>query len=90
MLGRHVHQQLSCGRSIQSSDAMPILEGHPHVFSDWPFSCRIETAVFTTAKVLEDGFPVLMVSHDEEGDWQFLCGTTNNYEDIASARQASQ
>ena len=60
---------------------MPILEGHPHEFADWPFSCSISTAAFTTSRVLEDGFPVLMVSHDEEGDWQFLCGTTNEYKD---------
>jgi hypothetical protein len=27
------------------------------------------------------GHPVLAVSHDEDGDWQFLCGTTLRSED---------
>lgn len=26
---------------------------------------------------MEDGYPVLLVTHDEDGDWQVLCGTTN-------------
>jgi hypothetical protein len=60
---------------------MPTLEGHSHTFADWPFDCTDSTGVFTTARVLEDGFPILVVSHDEDGDWQFLCGTTTDYED---------
>lgn len=37
--------------------------------------------VVTTAAVLA-GAPILMVSHDEDdGGWQFLCGTTNASED---------
>lgn len=24
-----------------------------------------------------EGSPILLVSHDTEGDWQFLCSTTN-------------
>jgi hypothetical protein len=32
------------------------------------------TAVFTCGHVLDDGKPVLRVVHDEDGDWQFLCG----------------
>ncbi|MEZ4311223.1 MAG: hypothetical protein R3F14_24545, partial [Polyangiaceae bacterium] len=36
------------------------------------------TGVLTTAPVLA-GAPILMVSHDEDdGGWQFLCGTTND------------
>lgn len=34
--------------------------------------------VITTAPVLA-GAPIVMVSHDEDdGGWQFLCGTTND------------
>lgn len=44
----------------------------PLVFDEEPL-----LGVITTARVL-DGTPILMVSHDEDdGGWQFLCGTTN-------------
>jgi len=36
----------------------------------------------TTTKVLDEGYPILLVTHDEDdGVWQFLCGTTNDPED---------
>jgi hypothetical protein len=44
---------------------------------EWPFADPPECAVFTTAAVLDDHLPVLLVSHDDDGAWQFLCGTTN-------------
>ncbi len=44
---------------------------------DWPFHEGKNRAAFTTSRVLEDSHPILLVSHDAEGDWQFLCGTTN-------------
>lgn len=41
-----------------------------------------ETVVFTTSRVTEQGYPVLVVAHDaEDGAWQFLCGTTNDPHD---------
>ena len=43
----------------------------------WPFHEGKNCPCFTTRRVIE-GSPVLLVSHDEEGDWQFLCGTTND------------
>jgi hypothetical protein len=49
---------------------------HNHEFSDWPFPCPENNVAFCTAKVARDGFPVLQVSHDTEGDWQFLDATT--------------
>jgi hypothetical protein len=59
---------------------MDTVEEHPHSFakSKWPFSEPINSAAFTTARVLRDGYPVLLVSHDHEGDWQFMCATTND------------
>jgi hypothetical protein len=33
--------------------------------------------------VIHDGLPILLVSHDEEGDWQFLCGITDQVDDGA-------
>lgn len=47
----------------------------------WSFHAGRNRAVFTTRPVLEESHPVLLVSHDAEGDWQFLCGTTSKTED---------
>jgi len=43
----------------------------------WPFIDVTNTAVFTTKRVLHENYPILYVCHDKDGDWQFLCGTTN-------------
>jgi hypothetical protein len=48
---------------------------------DWPFCDGKNRAVFTTKYVLDRTHPVLYVSHDAGGDWQFLCGTTNRSAD---------
>jgi hypothetical protein len=37
--------------------------------------------VFTTKPVLDGTHPILLVSHDENDDWQFLCGTTADPKD---------
>jgi hypothetical protein len=47
----------------------------------WQFQAGKNRAVFTTKPVTQEGRPVLTVVHDEENDWQFLCGTTNQQED---------
>lgn len=39
-------------------------------------------AVFTCNHILK-GEPILYVSHDMEGDWQFLCGQDNHSEENA-------
>lgn len=31
--------------------------------------------------MIEEGYPILLVTHDEDGYWQLLCGTTNQTED---------
>lgn len=55
----------------------PVLaQQHP-----WRFQEGRNRAVFTTRHVLDGTHPVLLVSHEMEGDWQFLCGTTNRTED---------
>jgi hypothetical protein len=48
--------------------------------SDWPFGDPPDTGVFTTQPVL-DGARIEDVFHDQNGDWQFLCGTTTAAED---------
>src|SRR5581483_4483831 len=58
------------------------MKDHGHRFTDaeWPFEDSHDLAVITTIRVLE-GAPVLRVTHDHDGDWQILCGTTTNTED---------
>ena len=47
----------------------------------WPFHEAKNLGVLTTKRVIEDDYPVLLVTHDDDGDWQFLCGTTNETKD---------
>ncbi len=66
---------------------MTIEHTHPFTPEEWPFSVLPTSRVITTAPVLEQGAPVLLVSHDddEDGGWQLLCGTTNRQEDGRAA-----
>ncbi len=41
------------------------------------------TSCITCIHVLEHDKPVLYVTHDSDGDWQFLCGMDNHAEDDA-------
>jgi hypothetical protein len=55
------------------------MDTHPHSFAttDWPFDDPPNVTAISTRPVIEDAHPVLLVTHDEDGDWQILCGTTN-------------
>lgn len=45
--------------------------------ADWFFEDAPNTAALTTRSVLEDGAPILLVTHDlEDGGWQFIGGPT--------------
>jgi hypothetical protein len=59
------------------------MNSHEHGFrlEDWPFAVPIATATYCTGRVAKDRMPILHVSHDDEGDWQFLDGTTEEPED---------
>lgn len=48
---------------------------------DFKFREERDLGVFTTRQVLE-GNPILRVSHDADGDWQFLCDTTSDVADL--------
>ncbi len=48
---------------------------------EFKFSEPKNIAVYTSRQVANEDYPVLEVYHDEEGDWQFLCGTTDNPDD---------
>ncbi len=52
------------------------MTSHTHFFSDWPFADPPNTVSYSTALVARQGYPVLRVSHDWDGDWQFLDATT--------------
>jgi len=60
-----------------------LIRRQPVLSSDtsWPFHEGKNRAVFTTRPVLEENQPILLVNHDSESDWHFLCGTTNRPED---------
>ncbi|QKG55948.1 DUF4262 domain-containing protein [Hymenobacter sp. BRD128] len=48
---------------------------------DFKFREERNVAVFTTRQVLE-GLPILRVIHEVNGDWQFLCDTTYEIDDL--------
>ena len=56
---------------------------HTHNFdeSKWPFDFPINQMAVTTKHVMDGSQPVTAILHDEENDWQVLCGTTNNPDD---------
>ncbi len=52
------------------------------MLNDWPFRDSENTAVFTTRHVVDDGAPILRVSHDaDDGSWQFHTGGTPSAKD---------
>ena len=51
------------------------MSAHSHSFDGkWPFLDAENTAVFCCEHVFSDASPILYVTHDHDGDWQFLCG----------------
>ena len=51
---------------------------HRLATEQWPFDEPVDRAAYSTANVLERRLPVLLVVHDEDGDWQVLCGLTDD------------
>lgn len=49
--------------------------------NEFPFKDSPNTACFTCCHVLNDNKPILRVSHDEDGYWQFLCGENHKEEE---------
>lgn len=49
--------------------------------TNFPFSDSPDTACFTCCHILDEHKPILYVSHDEDGYWQFLCGGIHKEED---------
>lgn len=62
--------------NAQMAESQPILATK----GGWPFNEAKNSGVLTTNRVIEEGYPILLVTHDDDGDWQFLCGTINQPE----------
>ena len=56
----------------------PDMAEHTHYFESWPFPDNADTLSYCTGKVAHEHFPVLRVTHDHDGDWQFLDATTDD------------
>jgi hypothetical protein len=41
---------------------------------DWPFEDDPDTVAFIVWRIVKGETPILLVSHDDDGDWQFLDG----------------
>lgn len=69
----------------QMVDNQPVLARE----SSWPFNDAKNRGVFTTRPVLDGEHPILLVTHDRDGDWQYLCGTTNDTKEARVVRLES-
>lgn len=50
---------------------------------EWPFDQARNVSTITTDQVLNQAFPILLVVHyKDDHSWAFLCGTTNETEDL--------
>ena len=61
--------------------------------NEFKFKDPENKACFTCDHVLSRERPILYVSHDSEGDWQFLCGQDDHTDEnakIISLRQATE
>jgi hypothetical protein len=50
--------------------------------SIFKFTDAENKAVFTCSHILDNKHNILYVSHDGDGDWQFLCGGNHTDEDV--------
>ena len=58
---------------------------------DFPFYDAPNTATIICCHIIDDGKPILYVSHDEDdGMWQFLCGSTHDTDEarLVSLKEA--
>ena len=62
---------------------MDTVQPHDHDFpkSDWSFAEPENVAAISTVQVFRQEYPILLVSHDDDGAWQILCGTTSDPKD---------
>lgn len=72
------------GFDEQYSNLQPLLDRN----AEFKFLEQSNLGIYTSRQWLEEGKPILMVLHDEEGDWQFLTGEEED-EDIRIVALAS-
>lgn len=62
---------------------MKKVEAHPHTYdkNSWPFSFEDNVGAVTTKFVMSGEHPIVEVLHWDDGDWQFMCNTTDNADD---------
>ena len=41
---------------------------------EWPFDEPRNLATITTRRIVHEGWPILLVTHHEDGDWTFMDG----------------
>jgi hypothetical protein len=60
--------------------------------SDFQFTDSPDTACISCRHVVTEGQPILTVSHDHDGSWQFLCGLEHSEADakVISLKQAAE
>lgn len=51
------------------------------IYANWAFEDSYVLACYTTRFVLDGTKPITLVTHDQDGSWQFLCGTTAEAQD---------
>ena len=58
---------------------------HFHSFDekDWPFDVPVRSPAYSTKNIVRNGYPILTIAHDHEGEWQFLCGTVDDPKDMS-------
>jgi hypothetical protein len=65
--------------SASYRESVEFKEGKMKRPANWPFDDPPNVATITTRQVLEEGHPILLVTHDDDdGGWQILCGTTDD------------
>ncbi len=50
-------------------------------FKKHKFNDSENQTVFTCSHIINETKPILYIKHDDEGDWQFLCGENHTTED---------
>lgn len=57
---------------------MAMVQGDPGSAGPWPFDQAPDAAAITTTRVLDDAYPILVVTHyEDDHSWGFTCGTTD-------------
>ncbi|THB73636.1 MAG: DUF2314 domain-containing protein [Desulfobacteraceae bacterium] len=62
------------------------MKKHPHNFNEaeWPFEFPVNRVVYTTDQIMKGNSVINLVMHDNDGDWQFLPGTSVETEECAA------